>query len=207
MAETLTEFRGQYKYNLLDRNVRAFNVQVPMLAQWDDHEVTSNWWPEGPLTRAEHQRKKYSEKYALALVARAHRAFHEFMPVAANPFEPARVYRKISYGPLVDIFMIDIRSYRGANSENKQTSYGPDAYFLGPTQIAWLKRELRSSKATWKVIAADMPISIYVVYDSVRRFGSEAVSQLDNGVPPGRELEIADPLALCSARRSATRCG
>jgi alkaline phosphatase D len=114
VAETLTEFRGQYKYNLLDQNLRNFNAQVPTFAQWDDHEVTNNWWPEEPLTRAEHQRKKYGEKYALALVARAHHAFHEFMPVAVNPLEPARVYRKISYGPLVDIFMIDMRSYRGA---------------------------------------------------------------------------------------------
>jgi alkaline phosphatase D len=195
-AETLAEFRGQYKYNLLDQSVRAFNADVPMYAQWDDHEVTNNWWPEEPLTRPEHLRKKYGEKFALATVARAHRAFHEFIPIAANPFEPARVYRNISYGPLVDVFMLDMRSYRGPNGEDKQASYGPAAYFLGPTQIAWLKRELAASKATWKVIAADMPISIYVVYDADLKFGSEAVSQLDNGVPLGRELEIADLLGF-----------
>jgi alkaline phosphatase D len=195
-AETLAEFRGQFKYNLLDENVRAFNAQVPIFVQWDDHEVTNNWWPEEPLTRAEHLRKKYSEKFALALVARSHRAFHEYMPIRANPFEPERVYRKLSYGPLVDVFMLDMRSYRGPNGEDKQATYGPDAYFLGPTQIAWLKRELKASKATWKVIAADMPISIYVVYDADREFGSEAISQLDNGAPLGRELEIADLLGF-----------
>ena len=60
-AETLAEFRGNFKYNLLDANLRAFNAEVPMFAQWDDHEVTNNWWPGEPLTRAEHQRKKYAE--------------------------------------------------------------------------------------------------------------------------------------------------
>ena len=45
VAETLTEFRGNYKYNLLDRNVRAFNAEVPIFAQWDDHEVTNDWVP------------------------------------------------------------------------------------------------------------------------------------------------------------------
>ena len=70
-AETLAEFRGNYKYNLLDKNVRAFNAEVPMFAQWDDHEVTNNWWPGEPLTRAEHLRKKYAEKNALLLAARA----------------------------------------------------------------------------------------------------------------------------------------
>ena len=80
-AETLAEFRGNYKYNLLDKNVLAFNAEIPMFAQWDDHEVTNNWWPGEPLTRAEHQRKKYVEKNALLLSARAAQAFHEYMPM------------------------------------------------------------------------------------------------------------------------------
>src|ERR1700739_2082256 len=129
-----------------------------------------------------------------ALVARASRAFHEYMPMRQTQAEAGRVYRKISYGPLLDVFMLDMRSYRGPNGEGLQDKYGPDAYFLGPTQIAWLKRELLASRATWKVIAADMPISLIVVYDAARNFGSEAISQLDNGPPLGRELEIADLL-------------
>jgi alkaline phosphatase D len=203
VAETLAEFRANYKYNLLDKNLRAFNAAVPMFAQWDDHEVTNNWWPEEPLTRAEHQRKKYTDKNAMMLVGRAARAFHEYMPIRPEPTEPGRVYRKIAYGPLVDVFMIDMRSYRGPNGENRQTAYGPDAHFLGPTQVAWLKRELRASRATWKVIAADMPIGLYVMYDGDRKFGSEAVAQADNGVPLGRELEIADLLSFIKRERIA----
>ena len=43
VAETLEEFRAAHKYNLLDDNVRAFNAEVPIFVQWDDHEVTNNW--------------------------------------------------------------------------------------------------------------------------------------------------------------------
>jgi alkaline phosphatase D len=146
VAETLAEFRGNYKYNLLDKNVRAFNAEVPIFSQWDDHEVTNNWWPGEPLTRAEHQRKKYVEKNALLLAARASRAFHEYMPIRASIVEPGRVYRKISYGPLLDIWMLDMRSYRGPNGEGREERYGPDAYFLGPAQLAWLKRGLLDSR-------------------------------------------------------------
>src|SRR5262245_16896957 len=196
-AETLAEFRGNYKYNLLDKNLRAFNAAVPMLAQWDDHEVTNNWWPEEPIGRAEHVRKKYVEKNMMTMVARAARAFHEFMPIRPEATEPGRVYRKVAYGPLVDVFMLDMRSYRGPNGENKQTTYGPESYFLGPTQIAWLKRELKASRATWKVIAADMPIGLYVMYDGDSKSGSEAIAQqADGGAPLGRELEIADILSF-----------
>src|SRR6266545_224039 len=194
-AETLAEFRGNYKYNLLDKNLLAFNAEIPMFAQWDDHEVTNNWWPGEPLTRAEHQRKKYVEKNALILAARASRAFHEYMPLRFTQTEPGRVYRKISYGPLLDVFMLDMRSYRGPNGEGQEESYGPAAYFLGPAQVAWLKRELLSSQATWKVIAADMPIGLVVVYDTDRKWGVEAIAQGD-GSALGRELEIADILSF-----------
>jgi alkaline phosphatase D len=157
--------------------------------------VTNNWWPGEPLTRAEHLRKKYVDKNALALAVRAARAFHEYMPNRLFASEPGRVYRKISYGPLLDVFMLDMRSYRGPNGANDQETYGPPAYFLGPTQVAWLKRELVASRATWKVIAADMPLSLVVVYDGDRKFGSEAIAQGD-GPPRGRELEIADLLSF-----------
>ena len=43
VAETLDEFRAAHKYNFLDDNVRAFNAEVPIFVQWDDHEVTNNW--------------------------------------------------------------------------------------------------------------------------------------------------------------------
>jgi alkaline phosphatase D len=195
-AETLDEFRGNFKYNLLDKNVLAFNAEVPIFSQWDDHEVYNNWWPGEPLTRAEQQRRHYVAQNGLILAARSSRAFHEYMPMRETQVEPGRVYRKLSYGPLLDIFMLDMRSYRGANGEDRQETYGPDAYFLGPTQVTWLKRELVNSKATWKVIAADMPLSLVVVYDVDRKWGVEAIAQGDNGAPRGRELEIADILSF-----------
>jgi alkaline phosphatase D len=97
---------------------------------------------------------------------------------------------------MLDVFMLDMRSYRGPNAENMQDSYGPAAYFLGPTQLAWLKRELLNSRATWKVIAADMPISLQIVYDGARKWGFEGLANGDNGAPRGRELELADLLSF-----------
>jgi alkaline phosphatase D len=181
VAETLAEFRGNYKYNLLDRNLRAFNAQVPMFAQWDDHEVTNDWVPGYDLRSG----SGYVEKSVLKLAARGSRAFHEFMPLHESVAEAGRVYRKIPYGPLLDVFMLDMRSYRGGNA-HALSSYGPDAYLLGPTQLAWLKRELMSSKATWKVIAADLPLGV---------ISHDAIGQ-GNGPPRGREVEVADLLAF-----------
>ena len=121
VAETLAEFRANYKYNLLDKNLRAFNAEVPMLAQWDDHEVTNNWSPSKSLM----EDKRYTEKSVPLLAARAARAFHEFMPIRATPQEAARVYRKVAYGPLLDMFFLDMRTYRGPNTDNTQSESGP----------------------------------------------------------------------------------
>jgi alkaline phosphatase D len=178
VAETLAEYRGNYKYNLLDANLRAFNAQVPTFALWDDHEVADDWWPGQPL-----RRDGYAEQNMLMLAARGARAFHEFMPTRQTFAEPGRVYRTIPYGPLLDLFMLDMRSYRGPNGA-RDDAYGPRTHLLGPTQLAWLKRTLEASQATWKVIAADLPIGL-VSWD--------AIAQGD-GAPCGRELEIADLL-------------
>ena len=66
VAETLAEFRGRYKYNLLDENVRRFNAEVPQIWQWDDHEVVNNWSDATDLTTD----TRYIEKQAPLLIAR-----------------------------------------------------------------------------------------------------------------------------------------
>jgi alkaline phosphatase D len=192
-AETLDEFRGQYKYNFMDKNVLALYARVPVLSQWDDHEVTNNW-SDSKLLAA-----PYTETSIALMAARAAQAFHEYMPIAQFPQEPNRVYRKIAYGPLLDVFMIDMRSYRGPNGDNLETSEGGKAAFLGADQLAWLKRELVASKATWKVIAADMPLSLVVWNNAKEKKGFEAVSNNEGGKPLGRELEFADLLRYIKA--------
>jgi alkaline phosphatase D len=193
VAETLDEFRGQYKYNFMDENVRALYAAVPVLTQWDDHEVTDNWSPSKILGDA------HAERKVAVLAARAAKAFHEYMPIATSLAEPQRVYRKIAYGPLLDIFFLDMRTYRGPNGDNLEGEAGGNAAFLGVEQLAWLKRELANSRATWKVIAADMPLSIIVWNNFVEKKGFEAVSNNDAGKPLGRELEFADLLRFIKA--------
>ncbi|MDX1731481.1 MAG: alkaline phosphatase D family protein, partial [Aurantimonas coralicida] len=65
---------------------------------------------------------------------------------------------------------------------------------MGAEQIAWLKRELAQSDATWKVIASDMPIGLNVWDNVGDRKLVEAVSNNDGGAPKGREMEFADLL-------------
>ena len=190
VAETLDEFRGQWKYNLMDTHVQAMNAVCPTFFQWDDHEVVDNWSDAKDLSNDD----RYTEKSVHVLRSRAGRAFHEMTPLRITPEEPGRVYRKISYGPMLDVFFLDLRSYRGPNGPSMEEEITDQSRILGARQLAWLKRALSASKATWKVIASDMPIGL-IVWDNWRdKAGAEAISNGDHGAAKGRELEIADLL-------------
>ncbi|MEW2221798.1 alkaline phosphatase D family protein [Streptomyces sp. NPDC006990] len=186
VAETLAEFRGNFRYNLLARNLRRFNAQVPSIVQWDDHEVLNNWYP-GEILDDD----RYTEKDVSTLAGRSLRAFGEYFPVGTLPpgDEDGRVHRVVRHGPLLDVFVLDMRAYRNANSPGRS----PDDRqgILGERQLRWLKRELSRSRAVWKVIASDMPLGL-VVPDGGTDY--EAVAQGDPGAPLGRELQIAELL-------------
>jgi alkaline phosphatase D len=188
-AETMDEFRGNYRYNLLDDNLKRFNAEVPMLAQWDDHEVVDNWHNEKSLA----DDPRYKEKRILELIDRANRAFREYMPIEGGLNDATELFERFPYGRHLDVFRIDMRAFRNPNGPNRETTLQP---ILGDVQLGWLKKALKASRATWKIIAADMPLGL-VVYDDWRtKTGSEAVANADDGPPLGRELEIADLLAF-----------
>ncbi|MFD5010398.1 alkaline phosphatase D family protein [Streptomyces chartreusis] len=194
VAETLAEFRGNFRYNLLDDNLKRFNAQVPSIIQWDDHEVTNNWYPGEILGDA-----RYTEKSVDVLASRARQAFSEYFPISTLRRPDGRVYRTVRYGPLLDVFVLDMRTHRNANSTDDQTT---DAQgILGAEQLKWLKGELSRSRAVWKVIASDMPLGLVVPDTGDGKPNIEAVAQGDPGAPLGRELQIAELLRFIKHRR------
>lgn len=190
VAQTLEEFRGQYAYNLSDQNYRAFNASVAQLVQWDDHEAVNNWY-EGGTVAAD---KGYTERDMSTLAARGWQAFHEWMPLDPREAVDGRLFRKVSYGPLLDVFVLDMRTYKDANGANTS----PDGRIFGPRQTQWLIDGLRDSRATWKIVANDLPLGV-IVPDGKTAF--EGPANADPGAPSGRETEIAQVLSAIKANR------
>lgn len=151
--------------------------------------MANNWYPGEVLTPPQ-----YTVKDADLLVGRARQAFHEYFPIRPqHASEDGRVYRKIGDGPSLDLFVVDMRSYRGPNSAGTQPAPGPDTALIGEQQLRWLQQSLAASQAAWKVICADMPLSL-VVPDGATAV--EAIAQGDDGTPLGREHEIASLLSF-----------
>ena len=188
-AMTLDEFRGQFRYNLVpeNRTWREFLATTAIVAQWDDHEVLNNWYPGEVLVG----RAGYPDGTPVdPLVANARQAFHEYLPISrTSPDRLGRVYRKLSYGPLLDLFVLDMRSHKDPNTTDLETV--DDGGILGPEQTDWLITELKRSRATWKVIANDLPLGLVVPDGLEGRPNQESISNGDPGAPRGRELELA----------------
>ncbi|MGK4217038.1 alkaline phosphatase D family protein [Kocuria marina] len=197
VAETLAEFRGRHRYNMMDTNLRAMYAEVPVIAQWDDHETTNNWWPGEVLDDPRYTQVRDVD----TLAARGRQAWQEYMPIAdsralrrGTGFEPARIHRKIARGPHLDVFALDMRTFKSENTNGLEPH---ETDILGEEQTRWLIHELRRSRATWKVIGNDLPLGL-VVPDGK---GQESLSNANHGAPLGRELQLARVLKAIKDHR------
>ncbi|GAA3324302.1 alkaline phosphatase D family protein [Paeniglutamicibacter sulfureus] len=186
VAETLNEYRGRHRYNMMDANLRTMYAHVPVIAQWDDHETVNNWYPGERIDDP-----RYTVRDVDTLAARGRQAWQEYMPIAdaramrpGTGFEPARIYRHVPRGPHLDVFALDMRSHKGTNTAGLETE---PTSLLGEEQLAWLIRSLRASEATWKVIGNDLPLGLIVPDGKAQ----ESISNAEHGAPLGRELELA----------------
>ena len=199
VAETLDEFRGRYRYNLLDENVRRFNAEVPQIWQWDDHEVTNNWSDvQGPVRPT-----RVTAKRTCRCWSRAARARFSSMRRCGRSM---RANRSGS---------IDVTATARCSSCSCSTCGrtavptrptcrrrpSDETAFLGREQLDWLKAGLKESRAVWKVVAADMPIGLNVGDGAPGGRDWEAVANGEPGAAKGRELEIAELLSYLKRRR------
>jgi alkaline phosphatase D len=151
VAISLEDFRSNYKYNFGDSNLQTVLQEVPVYAQWDDHEVVNNWYPGQVLYQPKFSNYPNDTSVDL-MAANARQAFFEFWPIMGN-----KIYRSQRHGKHVEVFFIDLRSYRLSNVDNSQTS---KVSVFGEEQLLWLKNGLKASTATWKIVSTHDPFTI-----------------------------------------------
>ncbi len=138
-ATTLQTYRLRHRYQRGAEALQQFLKTVPVYAIWDDHEVRDNFsGPFDPHMPAGRQ------------------AFREYWPIASPEEDPNRLHRSVRYGADLELFILDTRQYRSRNEDQD----GPEKTMLGSGQLQWLLDGLRTSTATWKVIATSVPLSI-----------------------------------------------
>lgn len=162
IATSLEEFRSKHRYNRADPHAQDFFRTTSVYAIWDDHDVRNDFaGPTQPLTVAGLQ------------------AFIDYWPLVPPKEEPRRLYRKVRWGKLVELFILDTRQYR---NDNRQLD-GPDKTMLGPAQRRWLLDGVRRSDAIWKVVVSSVPLSVSTGRQTRDSWSSANVSGLpeENG--------------------------
>lgn len=110
---TLADYRMRHAHYRLDDDLRALHAAYPFVLMWDDHEVANDNWAEGAENHDSVTQGPFRDRFDAAS-----RAYREWLPIREDPADPQRLYRRLEFGRLASLHVIDSRSYR-----SEQTSY------------------------------------------------------------------------------------
>ncbi|MFJ6630311.1 alkaline phosphatase D family protein [Streptomyces sp. NPDC091376] len=168
---TLADYRTRHGNYKTDADLQSLHAAHPLIAIWDDHEIANDAWSGG----AENHTPGTEGDYA-ARAAAAKRAYFEWMPVRAST--EGTVYRRLRFGKLADLHLLDLRSFRSQQaSVGSGTVDDPERTITGRAQLDWLKSGLASSDATWKLVGTSVMISP-VAFGSVPAYLLEPIADL-----------------------------
>ncbi|MFD6435239.1 alkaline phosphatase D family protein [Streptomyces venezuelae] len=150
---TLADYRTRHGVHKTDPDAQAMHATHPVIAIWDDHEFADNAWSGGAVNHSPETEGDWA-----ARMAAAKRAYFEWMPV--RPSTEGTVYRRVRFGKLADLHLLDLRSFR-----SEQAKFGsgevddPDRTITGRAQLDWLKSGLAASDAAWKLVGTSVMIT------------------------------------------------
>ncbi len=154
------DWRARHRLYLSDPDFREARRKFPWIVTWDNHDVLRR----NPAIGA--------------------KAFREFVPFREDETDSTKVYRKVSMGPLVDFFMIDI------NTEGGIDSFGVgNLKAMSDEQFEWLLDGLQNSTAKWKCIGSQKLMAQWDLLGAP--LPGSGLSKTWNGYPQSRELLLS----------------
>lgn len=161
---SLADYRrrhGQYK---ADPDLQALHARCAWIVTLDDHEVTNDTWSAGAENHQPASEGDFFQRRARAL-----QAYREWMPMRApDPADLDRIYRRLRFGTLADLHMLDLRQYRsrqvgtllpGGIGSVEEAIDDPDRTITGTDQMTWLLDGLAAGGATWRLVGNPLMIT------------------------------------------------
>jgi alkaline phosphatase D len=197
----LADYRARHAQYKTDVDLQALHARVPMIAVWDDHEVTNDAWKNGAENHQPATEGDFSVRRAAAI-----RAYHEWMPIRTGS-DPASIYRSFDFGDMVSLHMLDTRligrdqqldyanyfTASGFDAAAFSSAIGdPSRQLLGATQAAWLQQRLASSAATWQVLGQQVLMGRMNIPAPI----------LQEGLNPGTGVTVSAYAAIVAKARS-----
>ncbi|MFD7436035.1 alkaline phosphatase D family protein [Streptomyces sp. NPDC059861] len=142
---TVPDYRRRHALYKGDPSLREAHAAHPWFLTWDDHEVVNDYSGTGGGAPFMQRR------------AAAYQAWYENMPHrdgagAASALPDPEIHRVRRWGDLLELTVLDLRSYRSAQNLS-------DGTILGSAQKAWLKRNVDRAPDSWHVWANSIMLS------------------------------------------------
>ena len=158
---TLADYRMRHALYKRDPDLQAVHQQHAFITVWDDHETANDAYKDGAQNHDPATEGAWAERKAAG-----QRAYAEWMPIREQD-AGTRVFRKLSYGNLVDIVMLDTRLW-GRTKQSGGIIGAPPApdptrTLLGADQETWLSDQLAGSQARWKLIGQQVMVGNLVI--------------------------------------------
>lgn len=148
-TRTLEQYRARYVLYRSDPDLRAAHRDTPWVCTWDDHEVANDYETNAPDD--------------LARRAAGYRAYWEHMPLrwpAVPRGADARIYRRLGWGSLLQLDVLDTRQYRdpavAGTTPDDGPRRNPDLEMLGRAQERWLTVGLGRRRHRWNLIGQQL---------------------------------------------------
>lgn len=165
---SLADYRKRYALYRSDEDLQALHAAAPMIAVWDDHEVTNDTWAEGAQNHNEDPATDEGDFFNRR--QQAFRAYFEWMPIRpASEGNFQTIYRQFEFGDLINLLMLDTRNAGRDEQVALENYIDPTSgvfnaieYFaaindvnrslLGAEQRQWLQDKVSASSAIWQVL-------------------------------------------------------
>ncbi|MFF4860695.1 alkaline phosphatase D family protein [Streptomyces sp. NPDC001231] len=153
----LADYRTRHATYKTDPDLRALHHSAPVIAIWDDHEFADNAWSGGAVNHTEGAEGTWT-----ARAAAARQAYFEWMPVRTAV--EGTTYRRLRFGKLADLSLLDLRSFRSQQAATGSGSVDdPDRTITGRAQLDWLKAGLKTSNTTWRLVGNSVMIAPFAI--------------------------------------------
>lgn len=170
---TLADYRTRYAQYRSDPDLQSAHAAHPFIVVWDDHEIANDAWREGAENHDPETEGEFSARRAAAI-----QAWYEWLPVRPPASAEEIIYRRLPYGDLLDLIMLDTRvvgrdrqfvypdfatggkidvdATRAAVGDSNRT-------LLGAEQLAWLEEQLIDSTARWQILGQQVLMGRYAL--------------------------------------------
>ncbi len=156
---SLADYRQRHAQYKTDPDLQTLHAAAPWVVTWDDHESSNDAYRSGAENHQPADEGRWRPRRE-----RAQRAYDEWMPVRLSGtsavHDGERIYRRLRFGLLADLSMLDLRTYRDKQvAQTDPAVDDPDRSITGDAQMGWLKDQLDRSPSQWKLVGNSVMIS------------------------------------------------